>query len=384
MVNSKQQNELKVKEDNYDSLEAFHKAIIQNDNLHNSFWRGQNNPTYKCQSTFERNIVKYLPNILEENKTKYIYESLHDTIFKLRNRLFYKFKLAIRGLRSHNPEKLSYNQVWALGRHFGLNTPLLDWSSSPFLAASFGVLDGVEKTWFLNKPEKVRVNEESHRQEKKVIGEKTKQEEYEETNKIDPRKIFDSQGRIKGEDGKGHVEKVKFSVYQLILDDNFFKVISKDQDIVDRKKQVSVNEIKNKIDKRHHQFVEDIIENEDQLIRIFDPDKIEKRYSEKECSEKELLLFIDTNVEELKRMQGQRGYFSIMQSAEYLNLDDFLVNNNGKSLINKHTIEDYLDNIIQYLVLHTNDPITLYPDIEGAAKQANLMLLVDTYHQFLN
>lgn len=381
MVNSKQQNELKVREDNHDSLEAFHKAIIQDDNLHNSFWRGQNNPTYTCQATFERNIVKYLPNILEENNTEDVLENIHNTIFKLRNRLFYKFKLAIRGLRSHNPEKLSYNQIWALGRHFGLNTPLLDWSSSPFLAASFGVINGVEKNWFFNKPEKAKINEETHKQEKKEINEETKEEEYKETNQIDSRKIFDSQDRIKGKDDKYHLEKVTFAIYQLILNKDFFKIIKTEDDFKlieakEKNKYVRLDEIKKTIDPRHYKFLEDIEENEEQLIRIFNPEK-----TKRENPEKELLLFIDTNVEELKRMQGQRGYFSIMHSAKYLDLDKFLINNNAGCLIKKHTIEDYLDNIIQYLVLHTNDLITLYPDLEGAAKQANLMLLVDTFHE---
>lgn len=36
---------------------------------------------------------------------------------------------------------MSQNELWALGRHYGLITPFLDWSESPYVAAFFSLLD---------------------------------------------------------------------------------------------------------------------------------------------------------------------------------------------------------------------------------------------------
>jgi hypothetical protein len=84
------------------------------------------------------------------------------------------------------------------------------------------------------------------------------------------------------------------------------------------------------------------------------------------------LRIVRPTVDELGRMQGQRGLFTWLDSEEYFELQGFLDQNGRSDLLIKYLISDraVLDGLRELKAYGINWRL-LFPDLNGAAKQAN-------------
>lgn len=85
-------------------------------------WRGQGNSNWPLKTSFDR-AYDASPQLRDR-----------EDAFRSHLR---EFSFLTRGRRGPHPQPLDDLQMWSLGQHFGLATPLLDWSLSPAAALFF-------------------------------------------------------------------------------------------------------------------------------------------------------------------------------------------------------------------------------------------------------
>jgi hypothetical protein len=224
------------------------------------YWRGQRDPCWPLASSLARRLRTRAERARRAGRspTKE-YEQL------VREHLE-RFKSAASGLRGSAPKDLTEEQWWALGRHYGLATPLLDWTEKPYIALFFALRGAVP---------------------------------VDDVESAEP-------------------------------DDRFA------------------------------------------LFRLGDGPELREAAAEGD------LAIVRTPIDELGRMQQQRGLFTWLRSDRYFDLGDLLERTGrGSLLVQANVSSSVLPRALRDLELHGIDHRMLFPDLYGAARHANAVLDVD-------
>jgi len=96
-------------------------------------YRGQTRYDWPLRSTYDRLVGRYPKR---KNMSACIPPWFECPPYSLEQQLN-AFKRAVTGMRGPNPRPLTDDEYWSLGQHYGLATPLLDWTLSPFVALFF-------------------------------------------------------------------------------------------------------------------------------------------------------------------------------------------------------------------------------------------------------
>lgn len=130
--------------------------LLENEikDINNYVFRGQSNANWNLTSTLDR-LIRHA------RRTGVKQGSIDQFVKKHIDR----FRLEIRGRRGDNPSKLEENELWALGQHYGLATPLLDWSQSPYISMFFALASLINNNaqrrvlWCLNRRQVECIND---------------------------------------------------------------------------------------------------------------------------------------------------------------------------------------------------------------------------------
>lgn len=128
------------------SWDAFIKALRPSptgEPDYHRIYRGHSEPFWKLSSTWERELYRGSRSDSTFSRRQ-IYQQL-DGYEKIRDRGLNLLKHLAKTMPEISSDSITTdNDWWALGRHYGLDTPLLDWSRSPFIAAFWAFANRVE------------------------------------------------------------------------------------------------------------------------------------------------------------------------------------------------------------------------------------------------
>lgn len=119
------------------SWEDFDKVVkhyCDNDSEGNYVFRGQKHYKWQLEPTLDRLVSGAVTKDIAEKQ-------------------LYNFRLSTRGRINDKAILNSDSELWALGQHHGLATPLLDWSLSPYVALFFAFEGADDPTWIGEKGE---------------------------------------------------------------------------------------------------------------------------------------------------------------------------------------------------------------------------------------
>lgn len=121
-------------------------------------FRGQADADWKLEPSITRALKDTYKKVSEHNQAITAHKN--------------QFKENIRGRANFNLANASDDEIWSLGQHFGLHTPLLDWTLSPYVALFFSLFgpckSGKRVLWAILRSDIERIRKKKTSSQKNV------------------------------------------------------------------------------------------------------------------------------------------------------------------------------------------------------------------------